>query len=73
MRAAPTTSELPTSQARPSLCAAPGSASERHGPLIAVLKQSLWREQERIRRAEAEIFTINQELLELGVELPLNE
>ena len=48
-------------------------AGRQIGPLIQVLKQSLWNEEERIRRAEAEIFKIKQELLELGCELPLNE
>lgn len=41
--------------------------------LIEILKKQLWREQEKIRKAESEIWKIKQELLELGVELPLGE
>ena len=44
-----------------------------NGPLIAVLKSELWREQQRIERAQDEMTRIKLELLELGVELPLQE
>lgn len=46
---------------------------ENINPLIQVLREALWREQERIRSAEREIWNIKIQLLELGVELPLNE
>lgn len=45
----------------------------RNAPLIHVLKQALFREKEKIRRAEQEIFKLKMELLELGVELPQGE
>lgn len=38
--------------------------------LIQVLKEAIWREQERIERAQAEIVKLKQELSDLGVELP---
>lgn len=41
--------------------------------LIEVLKNALQRERDRIDRAEKEIIKIKLELLELGVELPLDE
>lgn len=41
------------------------------GPLIAVLKNAIWREREKIRKAEAEIFNLECQLHDLGVELPL--
>ena len=42
-------------------------------PVILVLRRALWREQERITRAEIEIIKLKLELLALGVELPLGE
>ena len=41
--------------------------------MIRVLKDALQREYERIESAEMEIIKIKQELLELGVELPIGE
>jgi hypothetical protein len=48
-------------------------SDERNATLIQVLKDELFREQQRIERAEKEIIRIKNELLELGVELPLGE
>jgi hypothetical protein len=45
----------------------------RNTPLIGVLKRGLAREEEKIEHAKAEIIKLKLELLELGVELPLNE
>lgn len=42
-------------------------------PVIMVLKRALWREQEKIERAEQEIIKLKLDLLELGVELPEGE
>jgi hypothetical protein len=42
-------------------------------PLIEVLKQGIANEQERIRRAEQEIFKLRLELLDLDVELPIGD
>lgn len=41
----------------------------RNGPLIEVLKRGLWREEEKISNARAEIVNIKMQLLELGVEV----
>lgn len=41
--------------------------------LIQVLKDALAREYEKIRVSEAEIFKLKLELLELGVELPIED
>lgn len=49
------------------------SLDSRNTALIHVLKQALLREQDKIQRAEQEIFKLKMELLELGVELPLGE
>jgi len=46
---------------------------ENNRALIQVLKDALQRERERIDRAEIEIIKLKQELLALGVELPLND
>jgi hypothetical protein len=46
---------------------------ERNDALIQVLKNALYREEERIRQAEKEIFQLKLQLLELGVELPLED
>lgn len=45
--------------------------SANNAEVIAVLKQAIWHEQERIRRAQAEIFRLESQLYDLGVELPL--
>ena len=45
----------------------------RNPELIRVLKNAIFREQERIQRAEFEIWKLKMELLELGEELPLEE
>jgi len=37
--------------------------------LVRVLRESIWRERERIKRAEAENMKLELELLELGVEV----
>ena len=42
-------------------------------PLIHVLKRSLAREEEKIERSRKEIWKLKMELLDLGVELPLEE
>lgn len=47
--------------------------TQRSSALISVLRRTLASEQEKIRRAEEEIFKLKMELLELGVELPLSE
>lgn len=47
--------------------------TDYNAPLIQVLKNALYREQEKIKRAEQEIFNIKTKLLELGVELPIGE
>lgn len=41
--------------------------------LIEVLKEALWRAEERKRRIENEIFKLKLDLAELGVELPLED
>lgn len=41
----------------------------RNVEVIKVLKNALWREEEKIRKAQAEIFKLRLDLLELGVEL----
>jgi hypothetical protein len=41
--------------------------------VIQVLKNALFREQEKIRKAEWEIIKLKMDLLNLGVELPLGE
>lgn len=41
--------------------------------LIEVLKGAIWREEEKIRKAEAEKFKLECELHDLGVELPLGD
>jgi len=41
---------------------------ENNGALIEVLKRAIWREEERISRAEAEISKLQSELLDLGVD-----
>ena len=48
-------------------------SSPENQALIQVLKNQWSRELEKIDRAEKEIIKIKQELLELGVELPLGE
>lgn len=45
----------------------------RDAPLIRVLKNALFREEEKIEKAQEEIFKLKLELLELGIELPLQE
>jgi hypothetical protein len=45
----------------------------RNTALLEVLKRALRREEEKISNAEREIWKLKQELLDLGVELPLNE
>lgn len=44
-----------------------------NGLVIEVLKRAICREEERIERSQAEILRCKLELLELGVELPLQE
>ena len=43
---------------------------QSNAPLISVLKSALYRENEKIERAEAEIIKLRLELLDLGIELP---
>lgn len=45
----------------------------RNPELIRVLKNAIFREQERIQRSEFEIWKLKMELLELGEELQLEE
>ena len=45
----------------------------RNPELIRVLRNAIFREQERIQRSEFEIWKLKMELLELGEELPLEE
>lgn len=40
----------------------------RNAPLIQVLKNTIFRERERIERAEQEIIKLKFELVELGVD-----
>jgi hypothetical protein len=42
----------------------------RNVEVTKVLKNALWREEEKVRKAQAEIFKLRLDLLELGVELP---
>ena len=44
-----------------------------NAPLIQVLKDELVREYGKIEKAETEIIKIKLQLLDLGVELPLDE
>jgi hypothetical protein len=46
---------------------------KRNIAVIQVLKNALYREQEKIRKAEMEIIKLKMDLLNLGVELPLGE
>lgn len=45
--------------------------SYQNALLIDVIKRGIYREEEKMRRAEAEIFKLECELYDLGVELPL--
>ena len=40
----------------------------RNAPLIKVLKDTIWRERERIERCEQEITKLKFELVDLGVD-----
>jgi len=46
---------------------------QNDGPLIDVLRRALAREEKKIEWAQDEIRSIKYQLLELGVELPLQE
>ena len=46
---------------------------EVNDQLVAITKRLLWREQEKLRKAKAEIFQLKKELIEMGVELSPDE
>ena len=48
-------------------------SDERNTELIRVLKSALAREYEKKEKAELEIIKLKQELVDLGVELPLGD
>jgi hypothetical protein len=46
---------------------------EVNDPLVTITKRMLWREQEKLRNAKAEIFRLKKELIEMGIELSPDE
>lgn len=49
------------------------SIRDQDQALVQVLKDALWREEQKIERANQETINIKMQLLSLGVELPEGE